>query len=368
MEYLNYIESTGTQYIDTGYHVRDNSRFQLAARVSADNPIWSAMFGLKVVNEIAECIAFVKLDGADRYLICWGDYSGVDVGTLTPYYGQLLTADFSISRSILKVNGNTVYSTALSPHGSANTSIPIYIFTMNYNNTAPDVHMCSMKLYYFRILEGDALVADYRPALDDNGVACLYDTVSGAFKYNRGTGRFYYKTYDKDLFLSGVAVGRQLKGWGAVGSGGAAGYRNLDLRCWEKTRFSSPITFDGERNTVAFQAVSGYYERLYCPAMVKPHTNYRFSVEFSGTFEEGNSPGKTTYFAVTTQTMSDTYIENQEGIVLGKTRLISDQPGEYAVTFNSGERGHVYLYFDFAAIRDGTTVTLTYKNVSFREI
>ena len=102
-------------------------------------------------------------------------------------------------------------------------------------------------------------------------------------------------TYDKDLFLSGVAVGRQLKGWGAVGSGGAAGYRNLDLRCWEKTRFSSPITFDGERNTVAFQAVSGYYERLYCPAMVKPHTNYRFSVEFSGTFEEGNSPGKTTY-------------------------------------------------------------------------
>ena len=66
--------------------------------------------------------------------------------------------------------------------------------------------------------------------------------------------------------------------------------------------------------------------------------------------------------------MSDTYIENQEGIVLGKTRLISNQPGEYAVTFNSGERGFVYLYFDFAAIRDGTTVTLTYKNVSFREI
>ena len=36
---------------------------------------------------------------------------------------------------------------------------------------------------YIRIYDNDALVKDYRPALDDNGVACFYEEVDGVYEY-----------------------------------------------------------------------------------------------------------------------------------------------------------------------------------------
>ena len=153
---------------------------------------------------------------------------------------------------------------------------------------------------------------------------------------------------------------------GAGGGGGSGAlYRNLDLRAWPRTACAPAIAFDGETNTVNFTAVRGDYERIYCPAMVQPHADYRFSVRFGGSFEEGNAPEKYTYFAVTSQPLGATYIENQSGIVLAKTRLYSGAAADYAVEFNAGERGFVYLYFDLAAVLDGSSVTLTYANVAF---
>ena len=36
-------------------------------------------------------------------------------------------------------------------------------------------------------------VIDLYPALDDQGIACLYDMVSGGYFYNSGTGEFEYE-------------------------------------------------------------------------------------------------------------------------------------------------------------------------------
>lgn len=42
----------------------------------------------------------------------------------------------------------------------------------------------------FKPNNNDALVRDYAPALDPDGVACLYDKVSEKYVYNAGTGSF----------------------------------------------------------------------------------------------------------------------------------------------------------------------------------
>jgi hypothetical protein len=34
------------------------------------------------------------------------------------------------------------------------------------------------------------VVRDYIPALDENGVACMFEAISGEFVYNDGTGDF----------------------------------------------------------------------------------------------------------------------------------------------------------------------------------
>ena len=42
----------------------------------------------------------------------------------------------------------------------------------------------------FKIYDEDTLLRDYVPVLDENNIACLYDTVEGKFYYNQGTGVF----------------------------------------------------------------------------------------------------------------------------------------------------------------------------------
>lgn len=40
------------------------------------------------------------------------------------------------------------------------------------------------KVYYIQIYENDVLVRDFRPALDDNNVPCLYEKQLGTYHYN----------------------------------------------------------------------------------------------------------------------------------------------------------------------------------------
>ena len=64
---------------------------------------------------------------------------------------------------------------------------PITIFS-DYSNTS----FGQMSLYYFKISEGDKLIRDFRPCLDDEGIACLWDEVTQQYFYNLGTGNFIY--------------------------------------------------------------------------------------------------------------------------------------------------------------------------------
>lgn len=78
--------------------------------------------------------------------------------------------------------------------GTAPPTRPLTIFCKRINNSSSIDHYSSYKLYYFRIYEDGELVRDYRPALDDNNVPCLFETVSGTYLYNAGSGTFGYET------------------------------------------------------------------------------------------------------------------------------------------------------------------------------
>lgn len=49
------------------------------------------------------------------------------------------------------------------------------------------------RIYYAKIYVNDELVRNFKPALDENNVACLYDTVTKQYYYNAGTGTFNYE-------------------------------------------------------------------------------------------------------------------------------------------------------------------------------
>ena len=49
-----------------------------------------------------------------------------------------------------------------------------------------------MRVYWFKIFEDGQIVRNFIPALDPNGIPCMYDTVGQKPYYNAGTGNFKY--------------------------------------------------------------------------------------------------------------------------------------------------------------------------------
>lgn len=65
---------------------------------------------------------------------------------------------------------------------------PIYLFCVN--DFSGINFPCAMKLYRYRHYRNNVLVRDFIPVLDWDGVACMYDRVTGRRFYNAGKGDF----------------------------------------------------------------------------------------------------------------------------------------------------------------------------------
>ena len=83
--------------------------------------------------------------------------------------------------------GQVATLTAALTTGSA---APIYIFGRNRNNTI-DALMAGVKLYSLTFRVGDALRADFIPCVRiSDGEPGMYETISGKFYTNAGSGEF----------------------------------------------------------------------------------------------------------------------------------------------------------------------------------
>lgn len=179
---LQYLESTGTQWINTAFNATSNSRivFDFQSTGPSNDSI-KAMFGARLNND-TKCFDVFALPttvypqyGANAY----------DTRPITANISQRLTYDFN-------ANKTTVGSTTVSfTPETFSTGYPIYLFTLNDNGN-PDSRYIKGRLYSCQIYDNGILVRDYIPVLDFSGVACLYDKVGGSLYYNRGSGAFSY--------------------------------------------------------------------------------------------------------------------------------------------------------------------------------
>ena len=49
------------------------------------------------------------------------------------------------------------------------------------------------RIYMCKIYENEVLQRNFIPCLNDNGITCMYDTVTETTFYNKGSGNFLYK-------------------------------------------------------------------------------------------------------------------------------------------------------------------------------
>ena len=165
---LEYIESTGTQYIDTGFIPNNNSKLYIKFRDISSTGAWAA--GVNAGRGLTDNF------GVSKDNIRFGDQ----------YYDQdMLTGAFSVE---VDKYGCSINSTKhyWKTEPVISTTKTVYLFWSNGSGASK-----SGKIYSCKIWNNDTLVRDFIPVrrLAD-GVIGMYDTVTGTFFTNAGTGTF----------------------------------------------------------------------------------------------------------------------------------------------------------------------------------
>lgn len=215
---LEYIQSTGTQYIDTG--VSSANGFHAVF----DIDIQSASSTQAIIGSHDTASPYNRNYLAVRSNQTWeiGYYDFYNFGSFafkTKYHIDMSTISGSI---FCKIDG--VAQTLTTPSSAARSTRTIFVLAMNYGNTPLP---CSAKLYGLKLYtsaDTTALVRDFIPAIrTSDSVAGLYDLKNNVFYTNAGSGAFSYAypPIGPSRMLLSAGTGYDIKG-GKARIGGTA--------------------------------------------------------------------------------------------------------------------------------------------------
>lgn len=175
---LDYIESDGNQYIDTGIRPNQSTRVDCKAQYT-DIGGTGVLFGYRYSNSAARYEFFVT--GGNFY-----SAYGTSAMRIGPATTDLLSIDKNAN--ITFVNGDEA---AYHTDGAFQGTGPMFLFGVNRNGT-PTL-FSSARMYSCQIYDGnDVLVRDFVPCMNASGEVGMYDRVSGKFFENKGAGEFTY--------------------------------------------------------------------------------------------------------------------------------------------------------------------------------
>lgn len=179
---LEYIESTGTQYIDTGVIPDENTGFEIEfiTKNNVDHDVYGSVFGARTASKTDE----LQLTS---YIPSVGDYNGTVRFNNLEYNAGILP--LKVNKVSLK---NKVYNDGvneLNLEGEFTAPCSLTVFALNEMNNV--VQYGNLILYNFKLYDGDTIIRDYVPVYrtTDSEIG-LYDLVNGKFYPNLGEGEF----------------------------------------------------------------------------------------------------------------------------------------------------------------------------------
>jgi hypothetical protein len=179
MTELEYIESTGTQYINTGYNPNGYMKYEFQITNSSTTGCIFGAYNSSWTNGNGYYTNIVANSSQNNW---FHYYSNTDTGVASS-----ANETVTINRGSIQINGAT--ATGVS-NTTFNITYPTYIF--GGNTTGKITQPTSFRLHYFKMYDNGVLVRDFIPALDAKNKPCLYDKITGLFFYNQGGGEFLY--------------------------------------------------------------------------------------------------------------------------------------------------------------------------------
>ena len=196
---LDYIDSTGKEYIDTGFKPNQDTRVRAKFYINepgnySNRQLFSARQNNRYYGES-------KLNN-DSYNGIFNDYYGTkftnlyanDIKVFNPIYDPLvypLTIEIYKNKNVSYYNVNGYKGMFARDYINFQLDYTMYIFCANH--TGRPYELSNLRFYYLKLYDNKKLIRDYIPVLDYDGIPCLYDKVEGKFYYNIGTGGFLYE-------------------------------------------------------------------------------------------------------------------------------------------------------------------------------
>jgi len=174
-----YILSDGGQAINTDYVHKSSSRYEAICNFTlVGAPSYPILFGVDGVIGI-----YAKFTNTQRIYFNSNSYVTL---SLAGYEGRKVVAAIESGRCSMRSADGAGFSIWGGKFVDGSAKVSIFEGTGSTNNRV------TMRLYRLRIWEGDDLVHEFLPFVDDQDVVCVKDAVTGDLKYNNGSGAFIY--------------------------------------------------------------------------------------------------------------------------------------------------------------------------------
>lgn len=189
---IEYIDSNGKQYIDTGFCPDQNTSIELMVE-PLNNSTISGWFGSRNDFSSSEdnSFSFWQINNNFR-----SDYNSIITTIDKIKIDKNIKYKINKTKNITLINDIKYVEEKEENFKSAATltlfGIKTYKST-NYNlSNSVDNRMAEIRLYYCKIWNNDILIRNFVPVTDIENTACLLDTVNNKLYYNLGAGNFAY--------------------------------------------------------------------------------------------------------------------------------------------------------------------------------
>ena len=184
---LDYIQSSGTQYINTGFKPNGNSRIVMDCEpTSVDNTF--GFFCARTATSATDATSNTLFLISGNYR---KDFYGTSKTTSGAYgAGKRITIDSNKNN----VTIGTDYSLSLTASTNSSPMALLLMATAVPGSTAGTLtniaNFAKMKLYSAQVYDNGTLVRDFIPCKNASGAIGLWDNVNSVFYANAGTGTF----------------------------------------------------------------------------------------------------------------------------------------------------------------------------------
>ena len=183
---VNYLQSSGTQWIEMGVAPNQNTKAVLKIIINDFNEIHgSSLIGSRTdTNSNDQFFTYLDGVGGGRFLLrVDGQAQAISWTGLTTDKIYTVTLSGTEMKAELE-DGTAVFSKTFSVSDFEST------VTMALFKSKPLDRGFRGRIYSCKHYSGDELIQDFVPCLDAEGVPCMFDLVSRQSFYNKGSGSF----------------------------------------------------------------------------------------------------------------------------------------------------------------------------------